>query len=321
LIRDVVQFPFSVPGNVRRDLIEGDVAMSTLKVVPLVALALLVPLLTVGAANATQSDLPAPTSTAAVSVTHQQQVPPQPVVSGIRLGRHASYDRVVFDISGAMPSYSVRYVPAVYAESGAQVPVNGTAVLAVSLHSVDIGHAPAVPTPTGLPAIRDIKMFDQFEGYLGYGLGISDRNGFRVIELQNPTRLVIDIAHDLPAPTTTALQSSPLGDSSNATLTAIRTAAHPTYDRVVFQFQGPSTGLRYVVGYQGAQLRVDLEHGTAGTYTGPSTLRPNLIQLKTVRLATASTDGTTVLLTLGHTAGFRVLQLRSPDRIVVDIAH
>jgi hypothetical protein len=110
-------------------------------------------------------------------------VPPQPVVSGIRLGRHATYDRVVFDISGAMPNYSVRDVPAIYTESGTKVALNGTAVLAVSLHSVDIGHTPAVPTPTGLQSIRDIKMFDRFEGYLGYGIGISDRNGFRVIEL------------------------------------------------------------------------------------------------------------------------------------------
>jgi hypothetical protein len=301
--------------------------MPMLKVIPLVVLALLVPLFTGGAADATQNDLPAPTNTTAVSMAHQQQVPPQPVVSGIRLGRHATYDRLVFDISGAMPDYSVRYVPAVYAESGAKVPVRGTAVLAVSLHSVDVGHAPAVPAQTGLPTIRDIKVFDQFEGYLGYGLGISDRNGFRVLELRNPTRLVIDVADDLPAPTSTALQYSALGDSSNATLTAIHTAAHPTYDRVVFQFQGPNSGLRYVVTYQGALLRVDLEHGTvrtaagALTYTGPWTLRPGLTQLQAIRLATASADGTTVLLTLGHTAGFRVLQLRSPDRIVVDVAH
>jgi hypothetical protein len=262
-----------------------------------------------------------------VSVAHQQQVPPQPVVSGIRVGRHATYDRVVFDISGAMPNYSVRYVPAIYAESGTKVPLPGTAVLAVSLHSVDIGHAPAVPAPTGLPTIRDIKMFDQFEGYLGYGLGISDQNGFRVLELRNPTRLVIDVAHDLPAPTSTAPRYSPLGDSTNATLTAIHTAAHPTYDRVVFQFQGPDAGLRYVVTYQGALLRVDLEHGTvrtaAGvvTYTGPWALHPGMTQLKAIRLTTASVDSTTVLLTLGHTAGFRVLLLRSPDRIVVDVAH
>ncbi|HEY3610554.1 MAG TPA: hypothetical protein VGL06_23835 [Pseudonocardiaceae bacterium] len=297
--------------------------MPTLKVIPLVALALLLPLITVGAANAAQNDLPAPTNTTAVSVVHQQQVPPQPVVSGIRLARHADYDRVVFDISGAMPDYSVRYVPAIYTENGAKVPMNGTAVLAVSLHSVDIGHAPAVPARTGLPSIRDIKVFDQFEGHLGYGIGISDRNGFRVLELRNPTRLVIDVAHDLPAPTDTAPRYSPLGDSNNAALTAIHTAAHPTYDRVVFQFQGPDTGLRYVVSYQGALLRVDLEHGTVGapTYTGPWNLNPGLTQLRTIRLATASTDGTTVLLTLHHTAGFRVLQLRSPDRIVVDVAH
>src|SRR5688572_12577886 len=73
---------------------------------------------------------------------------------------------------------------------------------------------------------------------LNYGIGMSDRNGFRVFELSNPARLVIDVAHDLPAPTSTELQSSPTGDDRNAGLTAIRTGAHPSYDRVVFDFSG-----------------------------------------------------------------------------------
>jgi hypothetical protein len=302
--------------------------MWTLRVIPLAAAALLVPVVfTSASATAGPADLPAPTSTATVSVTHLQRIPPQPVVTAIRLGRHAAYDRVVFDIRGAVPSYSVRYVSAVRNEGGRPVPIRGTAFLVVSMHSVDSVRAPAAPGPTVLPTIRDIEGFDQFGGYLNYGIGVSDRNGFRVFDLRHPARLVVDVAHDLPAPTSTALQYSVLGDNSNASLIGIRTGAHPTYDRVVFDFRGPNAGLRYVVGYSGGRLRVDLEHGTtrgpsdARTYRGPWTLHLRLTQLKTIQITRASADGTTVLLTLGRTAGFRVLLLRSPDRIVVDIAH
>jgi hypothetical protein len=96
---------------------------------------------------------------------------------------------------------------------------------------------------------------------------------------------------------------------------------------VVFDFRGPNTGLRYVVGYSGGRLRVGLEHGTvrnasgACAYRGPWTLYPALAQLKTIQITRPSADGTIALLTLGHTAGFRAFLLRSPDRIVVDIAH
>jgi hypothetical protein len=156
---------------------------------------------------------------------------------------------------------------------------------------------------------------------------MSDRNGFRVFELSNPARLVIDVAHDLPAPTSTELQSSPTGDDRNASLTAIRTGAHPSYDRVVFDFSGPNTGLRYVVGYQDGALRVDLGHGTVRdadgrvTYTGPWTSHPGLAQIAEIKIVEATADRTTILITPRHTAGFRVLSLQSPDRIAVDVAH
>jgi hypothetical protein len=80
---------------------------------------------------------------------------------------------------------------------------------------------------------------------------------------------------------------------------------------VVFDSRGPNAGLRYVVGYSGGRLRVDLEHGTvrnasgALTYRGPWTLHPALAELKTIQITRPSADGTTVLLTLSHTAGFR----------------
>jgi hypothetical protein len=294
----------------------------------LVAAALLAPLVAVLPAAAGPSDLPAPTNTSAVSVTHSQQR--QPTVTAIRLGRHPAYDRVVFDIHGAVPSYFVRYTHGLTYENGRPVPIRGAAVLAVTLNSVDVIHTPAAPGLTALPAIRDVEGYEAYEGYLGYGIGVTDRNGFRVFELQHPTRLVIDVAHDLPAPTSTARQYSPLGDDQNATLVGIRTGSHPAYDRVVFDFRGPTSGLHYVVGYMnlgsmGWWLRVDLVHGVMrdmpGSYPGPWIFNPAQAQLKTIRIFDAYSWGTTVLLKLGRTAGFRVFRLTSPDRIVVDVAH
>ncbi|NUT99367.1 MAG: hypothetical protein HOY78_45910 [Saccharothrix sp.] len=296
-------------------------------IIPLAALSLVLPLLIAGRAAGVPAELPVPTNTSDVVVTRDAPTSKLPVVRGIRLGRHHHYDRLVFDIAGSVPSYSARYVAAAYSEGGARVPVRGAAVLVVSLHPVDTARPPAVPVHPNLSTIRDVVGFDQHGGYLNHAIGVSDRNGFRVFELANPTRLVIDIAPDLPAPTSTELRASPLGDDRNAHLTAIRTGAHPRYDRVVFDFTGPNTGLRHVVGYRDGALRVDLGHGTTRdatgtpTYTGPWTLHPGLEQVATIRIVNAADDLTTILITVRHTAGFRVLSLHSPERIAVDIAH
>ncbi|MEU0883877.1 AMIN domain-containing protein [Lentzea sp. NPDC005914] len=300
--------------------------MMTRRTIPLAAMALLLPLLIGGPVADASSELPAPTNTADVVVAHDEAASP-PVVSGILLGRHADYDRLVFDISGAIPSYSARYVSAAYSEGGVRVPVRGAAVFVVSLHQVDTTRPPVVPARTNLPTIRDVVGSDQYGGFLNYVIGMSDRNGFRVFELNNPRRLVIDVAHDLPAPTSTEIQSSPTGDDQNTTLTAIRTGTHPSYDRVVFDFSGPSSGLRFVALYEDGVLVVSLGHGTvldatgALTYTGPWTLHPQMAQVAGIELVGATADGTLARITVRHAAGFRALQLRSPDRIVIDIAH
>ena len=56
-----------------------------------------------------------------------------PTLTGLRVGRHASFDRVVFQLDGPIPSYySVRYVPVVRLDgSGAPLPLRGRAFLEV----------------------------------------------------------------------------------------------------------------------------------------------------------------------------------------------
>lgn len=269
-----------------------------------------------------------------------------PIVN-VRAGQHPCYDRLVVDFAARPSAFHVRYVPAVTTQGkGDVLPLRGGAFLEIVLltatYDINTGAPTYVPANchelvnvTGWRTFRQVADGGSFEGYTTIGLGVRARLPFRVFTLPGPgthSRVVIDVAHqwaasDLPAPTSTAIQSSPLGDDRNAGLIGIRTGAHAAYDRVVFDFRGPRTGLRYVVLYRGDTLEVDLEHGAvrnqrgALTYHGPTILHPGLAQLKTVRIARVFADGTIVDLTLDHKAGFRVFALAAPDRIVVDVAH
>ena len=226
------------------------------------------------------------------------------------------------------------------------IPLRGAAFLEVVIRSSTHyrtgapGYLPAdkseLVNVNGWNTFRQVAFGGSFEGYTTIGLGVRARLPFRVFTLSGPgagSRLVIDVAHqwtsasDLPAPTSTAIQAYPLGDDRNAELVGIRSGAHLTFDRLVFDFRGPQTGLRYVVLYRAGKLEVNLEHATvrnaAGvpSYRGPTTLTPDLSQLKVVQLGTASTEATAFEVTLRHQTGFRAFRLMNPDRIVVDVAH
>jgi hypothetical protein len=273
--------------------------------------------------------------------------PWSPLVN-VRAGQHPCYDRLVLDFAAGPSKFHVRYVPAVTTQGrGDILPLRGGAFLEVvaltTIYDINTGAATYRPVNknelvnvNGWRTFRQVAFGGSDEGYTTIGLGVRARLPFRVFSLPGPgahSRLVIDVAHqwtaapDLPAPTSTAIQSSVLGDDRNADLVGIRTGAHPAYDRVVFDFRGPQSGLRYVVLYSGDTLEVNLEHGTirnqagALTYHDPAILHPELAQLRAVRIARIFTDGTIVQLTLHHKAGFRVFGLTSPDRIVVDVAH
>lgn len=55
---------------------------------------------------------------------------------------------------------------------------------------------PNTLTP-GLPTAAEVKYLGAFEGvaHAGIGLSVEPQVGFRVRELQDPARLVIDVAH------------------------------------------------------------------------------------------------------------------------------
>ena len=144
---------------------------------------------------------------------------------------------------------------------------------------------------------------------------------------------------------TTEAKTGPGGreppDGPSAKLTAVRAAAHPGYDRVVFQFEGtrvPGYRIEYVgeitlgesddefLTLAGGALVQATFQGTAsddhrpGTQTVPDRFTPGLAQVKQIGLAEDWEGLVRLGIGLDHRAGFRVLELRDPVRVVVDVA-
>jgi hypothetical protein len=131
---------------------------------------------------------------------HPVAVPPVPRIVGIRVAHHSGFDRVVFDVDGPLPgTVDVRSVDRVVSDgSGQPVAVAGQAVLQVRFEGAqahdDQGRPTvAMRTAAHLPALDEVVVASDFEGYVTVGLGLTATAPFRVLELSGPTRVVVDV--------------------------------------------------------------------------------------------------------------------------------
>lgn len=125
-------------------------------------------------------------------------------VRSVRVGRHQTFDRVVFEFAGSMPNYQVEYLRGRFYENegGRQrIKIAGNAFVQVNLNLIPTDEEQmklreqASFIPKGRLKFRSVWELDEaglFEGYYDFLLGIRARKPFRVSELSNPLRLVID---------------------------------------------------------------------------------------------------------------------------------
>jgi peptidoglycan/xylan/chitin deacetylase (PgdA/CDA1 family) len=142
--------------------------------------------------------------TAPVTVVHTPAVPPVPVVTGIRPGRHPEcrYDRITFDFTGPAPAYEIRYVTAVTADGSGNpvtVPGGGTRFLLITFHPAQ-GHTDTgtntIPTKSaalGYQMLKGYAVTGDFEGHLSVALGLAGTVQVRAGELSG--RVYIDVAY------------------------------------------------------------------------------------------------------------------------------
>ncbi|MHB8630971.1 MAG: AMIN-like domain-containing (lipo)protein [Candidatus Limnocylindria bacterium] len=130
----------------------------------------------------------------------------QAQITAIRTAHHPGFDRVVFELGpssiGAygLPPWSIAVTNGFVGTSGRQVPVDGNAFLLVRFRNASTVD-PSTGTQTftrtdihpGLPLVRDVKLVDDFERVMTWGLGLEHLACPKVTELAGPARLVVDL--------------------------------------------------------------------------------------------------------------------------------
>jgi hypothetical protein len=123
-----------------------------------------------------------------------------PRVTAIRTAAHpeCGYDRVVLDITGPVPGYSVRYASPVTADpSGRTITVSGRSYLLITLRPAqahnDSGSATITPRAqtVNYPMLKGYALAGDFEGVLTLALGLQAPTSIRVGAL--PGRLYVDL--------------------------------------------------------------------------------------------------------------------------------
>jgi hypothetical protein len=128
------------------------------------------------------------------------------LLTGVRAASHDGYDRVVFEFRNGVPGYEVRYVerPVLADGSGEPVAVDGGVVLLVRMEpalDADLTKESAPRTYTGpnrlrpdTQAVVELVRTGGFESVLTWAVGLDEKRPFRVTRLDDPARIVIDVA-------------------------------------------------------------------------------------------------------------------------------
>lgn len=126
------------------------------------------------------------------------------LLTAVRIGRHESFDRIVFEFAGDdIPGYRIEYVdkPVRQCGSGKVVPLAGDGLLEIRFSSTNAHTEAGEPTiktremAPNLAVVKELKSTCDFEAEVVWAAGVASPNKYRVLELRNPTRLAVDINH------------------------------------------------------------------------------------------------------------------------------
>lgn len=129
----------------------------------------------------------------------REQMPTELV--DLRIAQHGGYERMVFQFKERVPGYRVEYIdkPVRNCGEGRVIAVAGESWLEVNLYPTNAHTEEGQPTlpmrerQLGLDVMIEAKQTCDFEAVVTWVLGLSHPNAYRVLELQDPPRLVVDV--------------------------------------------------------------------------------------------------------------------------------
>ncbi|MBA3633281.1 MAG: hypothetical protein H0W58_10820 [Acidobacteria bacterium] len=122
----------------------------------------------------------------------------------IRVAKQKGFDRIVFEFDKGKPEYIIQYLPSNIYSSDAgdeEIKIAGKVFMQVSLYGMpQMEDLPCKleSYPKGKLKLRAVQQIDEevwFEGIRDFLIGVKVKKPFRVQELTNPSRLVIDFKH------------------------------------------------------------------------------------------------------------------------------
>lgn len=138
--------------------------------------------------------------------TVEYRPPPRSMtlLTDVRSARHQDFDRVVFEFrADARPAYHVQYIdkPVRKCGSGDATPIAGDAWLELRFDGVDAHTERGSPTiaererHVELGVVKELEQTCDFEAQVVWVIGVSRPNKYRVLALEGPHRVVVDIKH------------------------------------------------------------------------------------------------------------------------------
>jgi hypothetical protein len=127
---------------------------------------------------------------------------------GLRAASNTGFDRLVLDFGdGALPGWRAEYVTAAYqCGSGDKVDVGTDAILMLRLRQTQAHDDAGRPTlhqrdlTLSMPVMHRMVVVCDFEGVVEIAIGAVARQPYRVTELQNPSRIAIDLQQPAGSP-------------------------------------------------------------------------------------------------------------------------
>jgi hypothetical protein len=123
----------------------------------------------------------------------------------VRAAKHSTFDRFTLEFDVAPAVYKVEYVqPPILADpSGKEVTIDGKAFLQITIQGAVAYYLAAGGTAytgpnelkPGLPNLVEAELTGDFEAVLIWVLGVNEEADFRVLTLESPPRLVVDVGH------------------------------------------------------------------------------------------------------------------------------
>jgi hypothetical protein len=122
----------------------------------------------------------------------------------VRTAQQNGFDRIVFEFEGKeIPNYVISYgkKPARQCGSGEAVKIDGDGLLDVKFRATNAHTEAGQPTISprerrlSLPILKELEITCDFEAEVAVVLGVASPNPYRVLNLYNPTRVVVDIKH------------------------------------------------------------------------------------------------------------------------------